>query len=440
MSNQNLRLQVILGAVDKLTRPFKSAQESNKRLAETIKQSRQQLSELNQKAGQIDGFRKTKKALTDAQQAYRAANERVEILARTMKGLENPTKAQTQQFERAKNAAAKLKTKHQDLSISLQRQRDELGKNGISVKRLAEAQRQLNGDIKRANSTIDQQSEKLKRLKEQEKRLSAAKSRYQKTKDVRNQMAATGAAATATGIGALYGAKRVMMPGYDFEVGMSNVQALTRLDKNAPELKKLREQARELGATTSFTANDVAGGMGFLAMAGYDPDKIQKSMPSMLDLAKAAGMDDSLAEVADIASNIQSAYKIPADEMKRAADVLTYGFTTSNTDLRMLGETMKYVGPAAQSAGQDFESMVAAVGLLGNVGIQGSQAGTSLRMALLRLAAQPSAAKSPSMNWALPFLTTAEKCGRYLKSCLTWKRPFKSVGLAVSVTRKKSRL
>ncbi|WP_446471077.1 phage tail tape measure protein [Xenorhabdus stockiae] len=233
----------------------------------------------------------------------------------------------------------------------------------------------------------------MERLRQQEQRMAAAKSRYQKMKDVRNQVAGTGAAVTATGAATLYGAKRVMLPGYDFEVGMSNVQALTRLDKSSPELKKLREQARQLGATTSFTANDVAGGMGFLAMAGYDPDKIQKSMPSMLDLAKAASMDDSLAEVADIASNIQSAYKIPADEMKRVADVLTYGFTTSNTDLRMLGETMKYVGPDAVAAAQSFESMVAAVGLLGNVGIQGSTAGTSLRMALKRLAAQPGEAK-----------------------------------------------
>lgn len=113
----------------------------------------------------------------------------------------------------------------------------------------------------------------------------------------------------------------------------------------------------------------------------------------MLDLAKAAEMDDSLAEVADIASNIQSAYKIPAEEKKRVADVLTYGFTTSNTTLRMLGETMKYVGPAAQVAGQNFEAMVASVGLLGNVGIQGNQSGTSLRAALFNLASQPKRAQ-----------------------------------------------
>ncbi|OKP03938.1 phage tail tape measure protein [Xenorhabdus eapokensis] len=393
MSDRNLRLQVILSAVDKLTRPFKGAQATNKRLAETIKQSRQQLRELNQQAGKIDGFRKTKQALGSTEHAYRSATERVATLSRALNASASPTQTQIRQLQQAKNAARQLKDKTHSLSQSLQRQRDALHASGISTHRLGEAQRRINGDISRTTGALERQQQQLERLRQQEQRMAAAKSRYQKMKDVRNQVATTGAAATAAGVGALYSAKRVMMPGYDFEVGMSNVQALTRLDKNSPQLKALREQARQLGATTSFTANDVAGGMGFLAMAGYDPDKIQKSIPAMLDLAKAAGMDDSLAEVADIASNIQSAYKIPADEMKRVADILTYGFTTSNTDLRMLGETMKYVGPAAQSAAQDFESVVAAVGLLGNVGIQGSQAGTSLRMALLRLAAQPSAAK-----------------------------------------------
>lgn len=391
--SRNLRLQVVLNAVDKLTRPFRSAQESNKRLAGAVRQSRDALKELNKQAGQIDGFRRTKQQLTETNQSYQAATQRVAALAREMNASGNPTRQQSDALKRAQREAAQLKNKFGELQQSVQRQRTELQQSGISTNNLGQAQRRLNGDIARTTQQLQRQEQQLRRSAEQEKRMAAAKGSYQKTMDVRNKMAGTGAAAMATGGASLYASKKFLAPGYEFDYGMSTVQALTRLNNDSPELKKLREQARELGATTSFTANDVAGGMGFLAMAGYTPDKIQKAMPSMLDLAKAAKMDDSLAEVADIASNIQSAYKIPADEMKRVADVLVFGFTTSNTDLRMLGETMKYVGPAAQAAGQDFESMVATVGLLGNVGIQGSQAGTSLRMSLLRLAAQPKAAK-----------------------------------------------
>ncbi|MEY1236061.1 phage tail tape measure protein [Providencia manganoxydans] len=405
--SRDLRLQVVLSAVDKLTKPFRNAQESNKKLAGAIRQSRDTLKALNKQAGQIDGFRKAKQQLIETQQAYQTATQRANALAREMQSIENPTKRQTDALKRAQREAGQLKSKFSELQQSVQRQRSELQTNGISTNQLGQAQRKLNSDIAGTTQRLQQQEQQLRRNSEQERRLSNVRNSYQKTMDVRNKMAGNGAAMTASGVGVLYGAKRTLSAGFDFEKGMSGVQALTRLSNDSPELKALTEQARQLGATTSFTANDVAGGMSFLAMAGYDPDKIKKSIPSMLDLAKAAGMDDSLAEVADIASNIQSAYKIPADEMKRVADMLTFGFTTSNTDLRMLGDTMKYVGPDAVAAGQSFESMIATVGLLGNVGVQGTQAGTSLRMGLKRLAAQPGEAKKAFKELGVQVADTA---------------------------------
>ncbi|CAM3294022.1 conserved hypothetical protein [Xenorhabdus nematophila ATCC 19061] len=390
MSNQNLRLQVVLGAVDKLTRPFKNAQESNKRLAETLKQSRQQLRDLNQQAGQIDGFSKTKRQLTETQQAYRSATERVAALARAIKASEHPTKAQIAQFQRAKNTAAQFKERTQSLNQSLQRQRDALHASGIATNQLGQAQRRLNADISRTTDALQRQQQQLERLSQQEKRLASAKSRYQKTKDVRNQIAATGAAATAAGVGTLYSAKRVMMPGYDFEVGMSKVQALTRLDKNSPELKQLREQARHLGATTAFTANQVAQGQSFYAMAGFKPDQIRAAMPGTLAMSLAG--DTDLATTADIGSNILTGFKLKSEEMGRVSDVLVGAFTRSNTNLSMLGETMKYVAPVAAGLGVDIETAAAATGKLGDAGIQGSMAGTALRSILGRLAAPPTAA------------------------------------------------
>ncbi|WP_289996934.1 phage tail tape measure protein [Photorhabdus laumondii] len=390
MSDRNLRLQVILKAVDKITRPFKSAQASNKRLAETLRQSRQQLRELNQQAGRIDGFRKTKRQLTETRQAYRSATEQVAALTREINASQNPTQAQINQLQRAKNAAARLKEKNQSLSQSLQRQRDALHANGISTNQLGQAQRRLNGDINRTTSTLQQQERQLERLRQREQRLANARSRYQKMRNVSNQMAATGVVATTAGVGALYSAKRVMMPGYDFEVGMSKVQALTRLDKNSPELKKLREQARHLGATTAFTANQVAQGQSFYAMAGFSPDKIRSAMPGTLAMSLAG--DTDLAATADIGSNILTGFKLKSGEMGRVSDVLVGAFTRSNTNLMMLGDTMKYVAPVAAGLGVDIETAAAATGKLGDAGIQGSMAGTSLRSILGRLAEPPAAA------------------------------------------------
>ncbi len=386
MSN-NLKLQVVLSAVDKLTAPFRSAQESNKRLASAVRQSRDSLKNLNQQASQIDGFRKIKQQLTSTQQAYQSATQRVATLAKEIANTENPTKKQLEAFKKAQREAGQLKTKYEQLQQSVQRQRSALQANGISTNQLGQAQRRLNGDIERTTQQLRRQENQLRRSAEQERRMVAAKSQYQKTLDVRNKMAGTGATMTATGAGMLYSAKQTLMPGYEFNVGMSKVQALTRLDKNSDEFKMLREQARELGATTAFTANQVAQGQAFYAMAGFKPEQIKNAMPGTLAMSLAGDID--LGTTADIGSNILTGFKLDSDQMGRVSDVLVGAFTRSNTSLTMLGDTMKYVAPVASGLGVDLETAAAATGKLGDAGIQGSMAGTSLRAILGRLAEPP---------------------------------------------------
>ncbi|AUT90931.1 phage tail tape measure protein [Proteus mirabilis] len=386
MSN-NLKLQVVLSAVDKLTAPFRSAQESNKRLASAVRQSRDSLKNLNQQASQIDGFRKIKQQLTSTQQAYQSATQRVATLAKEIANTENPTKKQLEAFKKAQREAGQLKTKYEQLQQSAQRQRSALQANGISTNQLGQAQRRLNSDIERTTQQLRRQENQLRRSAEQERRMAAAKSQYQKTLDVRNKMAGTGATMTATGAGMLYSAKQTLMPGYEFNVGMSKVQALTRLDKNSDEFKMLREQAQELGATTAFTANQVAQGQAFYAMAGFKPEQIKNAMPGTLAMSLAGDID--LGTTADIGSNILTGFKLDSDQMGRVSDVLVGAFTRSNTSLTMLGDTMKYVAPVASGLGVDLETAAAATGKLGDAGIQGSMAGTSLRAILGRLAEPP---------------------------------------------------
>lgn len=386
MSN-NLKLQVVLSAVDKLTAPFRSAQESNKRLASAVRQSRDSLKNLNQQASQIDGFRKIKQQLTSTQQAYQSATQRVATLAKEIANSENPTKKQLEAFKKAQRESGRLKAQYEQLQQSAQRQRSALQANGISTNQLGQAQRRLNSDIERTTQQLRRQENQLRRSAEQERRMAAAKSQYQKTLDVRNKMAGTGATMTATGAGMLYSAKQTLMPGYEFNVGMSKVQALTRLDKNSNEFKMLREQARELGATTAFTANQVAQGQAFYAMAGFKPEQIKNAMPGTLAMSLAGDID--LGTTADIGSNILTGFKLDSDQMGRVSDVLVGAFTRSNTSLTMLGDTMKYVAPVASGLGVDLETAAAATGKLGDAGIQGSMAGTSLRAILGRLAEPP---------------------------------------------------
>ncbi|HFV0961501.1 TPA: phage tail tape measure protein, partial [Escherichia coli] len=146
----------------------------------------------------------------------------------------------------------------------------------------------------------------------------------------------------------------------------------------------------KLGSETQFTAGDAASGQAFLAMAGFTPQAIQAALPGVLNLATASGMD--LGQTADISSNILTQFGLSADQMNRVGDTLAATFTRTNTDLRGLGETMKYTGPVAASLGLSLEQTAAMTGLLGSMGIRGSDAGTALRSSLSRLVNPPKAA------------------------------------------------
>lgn len=200
---------------------------------------------------------------------------------------------------------------------------------------------------------------------------------------------ATGTAASVFGGIMTLGLGSVVKTTADFESAMSRVGALS--GATGKQLESMTQTAEHLGATTAFTATQAAEGMQYLAMAGYKTNEIIAAMPGLLATA-AAGQTD-LATTADITSNILSGFGLQAKETARVADVLTKTFTNSNTDLEMLGYTMKYVAPIAHASGQSLESVAAAAGLLGNAGIQGTQAGTSLRRMLTRLAGPPKAAR-----------------------------------------------
>ncbi|WP_302622190.1 phage tail tape measure protein [Brevibacillus laterosporus] len=171
----------------------------------------------------------------------------------------------------------------------------------------------------------------------------------------------------------------------DFESSMSRVAALS--NASAGDLAKLTTKAKELGASTVFSASQAAEGMQFLAMAGYKTNEIIAAMPGLLDAA-AAGQTD-LGTTADIVSNILSGFGIAAGDTGRVADVLTKAFTSANVDLQMLGYTMKYAAPWAKALGVSLEETAAAAGILGGAGIQAEQAGTTLRGLFARFAKPP---------------------------------------------------
>lgn len=189
-------------------------------------------------------------------------------------------------------------------------------------------------------------------------------------------VAITGTAAALGGVSAA-----AIKVGSDFESQMSRVKAIS--GATGEEFEKLKEQAIQLGADTAFSSKQAAEGMENLAAAGFATNEIVDAMPGLLSLAAAAGED--LATSSDIAASTLRGFGLEAKDMAHVADVLAANANRTNSSVAQTGDAMKYVAPLARAAGLSLEETAAAIGIMADAGIQGSQAGTTLRGAISRL-------------------------------------------------------
>lgn len=160
----------------------------------------------------------------------------------------------------------------------------------------------------------------------------------------------------------------------DFSGQMARVSAIA--GATGSDLDSLQDIAREMGRTTSFSATQAAQGLEYLAMAGWETSAMIEGLPAILRMAEATQMD--LGRASDIVSDMMTAFGMEATEATRATDILAATATNANTNVEMLGETMKYLAPSAASAGWSLEEAAAMAGLLADSGIKGSMAGTTL--------------------------------------------------------------
>ena len=167
----------------------------------------------------------------------------------------------------------------------------------------------------------------------------------------------------------------------NFGFEMSKVEAIS--GATGQTLERMTALAREMGATTMFTATEAAQGMKFLSMAGFSAEQAMKALPATLHLAQAGTID--LARAADISSNIMSAFGIEAEKTTGVVDDMISTVNNANTNVQQLGDAMKYVGAAAAAAGIDIPTVASAIGVLSNAGMQGAMAGTGLRQVFIRL-------------------------------------------------------
>ncbi len=170
--------------------------------------------------------------------------------------------------------------------------------------------------------------------------------------------------------------------GMSFESAMSSVSAIS--GAAGENLAKLTDKAKQMGATTQYSATEAANAMEYMAMAGWKTEDMISGIDGIMNLAAASGAD--LARTSDIVTDSLTAFGRTAKDSGRFADVMAAASANANTNVEMMGETFKYAGAAAGAMGYTIEDMAVATGLMANSGIKGSEAGTALRSTITRLA------------------------------------------------------
>lgn len=191
--------------------------------------------------------------------------------------------------------------------------------------------------------------------------------------------------AAVIGVASVVAAKKTIDVGKSFEAGMSEVQAIS--GASGKDLEKLSAKAKQMGATTKFSATESATALKYMAMAGWKTNQMVSGLSGVMNLAAASGED--LGTVSDIVTDSMTAFGLKAKDSGHFADVLAKASSSSNTNVAMMGETFKYVAPLAGSMKYSIEDTATAIGLMANAGIKGSQAGTSLRSIITRLVKPP---------------------------------------------------
>lgn len=213
-----------------------------------------------------------------------------------------------------------------------------------------------------------------------------------------------------TGLGSLIGS--TIKEATEYNNLMATARNILRTHDRDPQsfaqrFAQMERIVRDVGVKTKFTAPQVADASKFLAMAGFDVEAINKSIAPIADIALVG--DTDLGETADVVTNIMTGYGIDPSQVRRAADIMTMTFTKSNTTLLEIAEAYKYSASLLSAGGVSFEEATAAMGILGDAGIKGSQAGTTLRTIMANIV---NPTKKQLTNWERIGVSRTDESGR----------------------------
>ena len=369
------------------------------------------IKKVNDKAGEIEAFRKSSRATKEASLAYQEAKQKLNLLNAEISKTDKPSKELQNNFRKAETAAQRAKTAFMESAQATREMGKALSATGVDFKNLNQQQQVL--------------GKTLETLKKRQAALQA--NADAKSQNLSNRANYRGQMVDAVALGGIL--YKAVKPAVDFEFAMARVGAVTEEAANSEGFKKLTAKARELGNTTQYTSTEAAKAMQLLGMSGFTTNQILAATPAILNLAIADNME--LGESAKIVSNILNSFGMKAEDAGRASDILAQAAVATSTDVRTLGETMKFVAPAAASVGGTLEETAALAGVLGNAGIEASMAGTMLRSAYLRLAAPARAGAKALGKMRDEMQISAEEMPDVAKEALLAQTRLKGLGVKI---------
>lgn len=410
------RLKASLGSNFNST--FKGAIEQQKKLQDSLKS-------VNSLQGKVDGYNKASNAISQQNeklarlqtehqktaQKIQTHQQNAERLRAKIEETGDATGELTAQLVREENEVQKNTEKLRSNESQIQRTRASIEQQTQQLDRMGEELREagVNTDnLEEANGRLQRSYERLQNSQQTLQRLNQAQQNINESiSHTKTQLAGTVGVMVAAGA-AIYNGP--VKKAAEFQEQMSTVQAIS--GATGDDLQLLSEKAKQMGATTKFTAKEAGEAMEYMAMAGWKTKDMMGGIEGVMNLAAASG--EELAAVSDIVTDAMTAFGMAADGTTNGvsnathfADVLAQASSNANTNVGMMGETFKYVAPVAGSLGYSLEDTATMIGVMANSGIKASNAGTALRSIMTRLSTD-AGASSKSLG-ALGILT--EKLG-----------------------------
>ena len=341
---------------------FKNASQTMKLLQNDLRSADQKLKDVSAYQKQQNAVEKSRQRVSELQAEHERLTREIEEAGQATPELTKQLQANERALQKAQDATAREEERLGELSNTLR-------EAGVNTDNLGRDTNELRQQYER----LEQAQRKVQEITEKQ---AANKQAISQTKA---QLG--GLVGTVTAVGAAIYAGPVKKAA-EFQEQMSTVKSIS--NASAEDMAKLSQKAKEMGATTAFTAAEAGEAMEYMAMAGWKTGDMLGGIEGIMNLAAASG--EELGSVSDIVTDALTAFGLSASDAGHFSDVLAQASSNANTNVSMMGSTFQKVAPVAGALGYSVEDMSLGIGLMANASIKAEVAGTSLKTALANMA------------------------------------------------------